>query len=156
MFNLVVLTGRLTADPELKQTQSGIPVISATVAVNRRYVKQGEDQSQQQTADFINIVAWRQTAEFISRYFRKGSSICVTGSIQVRTWTDQQNQKRYSTEVVVDEAMFVDAKGENAAAGGQSAYGSNTPDNYSAPSFSGTQSAAPKFEELSNDDDLPF
>ena len=110
-FNKAILGGRLTADPELKQTQSGVPVCSFTVAVSRRFQsKNNTDQSQPQ-ADFINVVSWRQQAEFVSRYFRKGSSICVVGQIQTRTWTDNQNQKRYATEVVADEVMFVDAKG---------------------------------------------
>ena len=157
-LNKVVLCGRLTADPELKQTQSGISVVSFTLAVNRRYVKQSDDQSQQQQqlTDFINVVAWRNTAEFISRYFHKGSCLCVTGSIQTRKWTDQQGQNRYSTEVVVDEAMFVDSKGENGASSAPAYNGSGAADSYSAPSFSTPQAAAPKFEEMSNDDDLPF
>ncbi|MBO5305439.1 MAG: single-stranded DNA-binding protein [Clostridia bacterium] len=150
-LNKVVLAGRLTAEPELKQTQSGISVLSFSIAVNRRYVKSTDGQQAQQQTDFINLVAWRQTAEFISRFFHKGSSICVTGSIQVRPWQDQQGQKRYSTEVVVDEAMFVDSKGEGAS-GGQ-----YTPDAYSAPSFSSGADEAPKFEEVNTDESfLPF
>ena len=150
-LNKVVLAGRLTAEPELKQTQSGISVLSFTIAVNRRYVKANDGQQAQQQTDFINLVAWRQTAEFISRFFHKGSSICVTGSIQVRPWQDQQGQKRYSTEVVVDEAMFVDSKGEGATGG------SYTPDAYSAPSFSSGAEEAPKFEEVNTDESfLPF
>ena len=150
-LNKVVLAGRLTAEPELKQTQSGISVLSFSIAVNRRYVKSNDGQQAQQQTDFINLVAWRQTAEFISRFFHKGSSICVTGSIQVRPWQDQQGQKRYSTEVVVDEAMFVDSKGEGAS-GGQ-----YTPDAYSAPSFSSGADEAPKFEEVNTDESfLPF
>ena len=150
-LNKVVLAGRLTAEPELKQTQSGISVLSFSIAVNRRYVKSTDGQQAQQQTDFINLVAWRQTAEFISRFFHKGSSICVTDSIQVRPWQDQQGQKRYSTEVVVDEAMFVDSKGEGAS-GGQ-----YTPDAYSAPSFSSGADEAPKFEEVNTDESfLPF
>lgn len=150
-LNKVVLAGRLTAEPELKQTQSGISVLSFSIAVNRRYVKSNDGQQAQQQTDFINLVAWRQTAEFISRFFHKGSSICVTGSIQVRPWQDQQGQKRYTTEVVVDEAMFVDSKGEGAT-GGQ-----YTPDAYSAPSFSSGADEAPKFEEVNTDESfLPF
>lgn len=147
-LNKVVLAGRLTADPELKQTQSGISVTSFTLAVNRKYAK---DQEQQQT-DFINIVAWRQTAEFISRYFKKGSALCITGSIQVRSWQDQQGQKRYATEVIADEAMFVDSKNDNQPAANGSYIPGTTgyvPDAY-APT------AAPKFEEINPDDDLPF
>lgn len=109
-LNKVVLAGRMTADVELKQTQSGLAVCSFTVAVNRKYTK---DQQQQQ-ADFINCIAWRQTAEFISKYFGKGSSICVTGAIQTRSWQDNNGQKRYATEVIVDEAYFVDSKSESA------------------------------------------
>ncbi len=150
-LNKVILAGRLTAEPELKTTQSGISVLSFSIAVNRRYVKSTDGQQTQQQTDFINLVAWRQTAEFISRFFHKGSSICVTGSIQVRPWQDQQGQKRYSTEVVVDEAMFVDSKGEGAS-GGQ-----YTPDAYSAPSFSTGADEAPKFEEVNTDESfLPF
>lgn len=147
-LNKVVLAGRLTADPELKQTTTGISVTSFTLAVNRKYAK---DQEQQQT-DFINIVAWRQTAEFISRYFKKGSALCITGSIQVRSWQDQQGQKRYATEVVADEAMFVDSKSDNQPAANGSYIPGTTgyvPDAY-APT------AAPKFEEINPDDDLPF
>lgn len=135
-LNKVVLAGRLTADPELKQTTTGISVTSFTLAVNRKYAK---DQEQQQT-DFISVVAWRQTAEFISRYFKKGSALCITGAIQTRSWQDQQGQKRYATEVVADEAMFVDSKSDNQPA----ANGSYIP------------AYAPKFEEIKPDEDLPF
>ncbi len=148
-LNKVVLCGRLTADPELKQTSSGIAVVSFTLAVNRRYQSKSADGTQSQQADFISVVAWRQTAEFISRYFRKGSALCITGSIQTRSWQDQQGQKRYATEVVADEAMFVDSKGESAGAGGYT-------ETYNAPSYSSTPGGAPKFEELKTDDDLPF
>ena len=149
-LNKVILCGRLTADPELKQTTSGIAVVTFTLAVNRRYQSKTADGAQAQQADFISVVAWRQTAEFISRYFRKGSAICVTGSIQTRSWQDQQGQKRYTTEVVADEAMFVDSKNDNGA-GGQ-----YTADTYNAPSYSSSPANAPKFEELKTDDDLPF
>ena len=151
-LNKVILCGRLTADPELKQTSGGIAVVSFSLAVNRRYQSRSADGSApQQQADFISIVAWRQTAEFISRYFRRGSAICITGSIQTRTWQDQQGQKRYITEVVADEAMFVDSKGESGVPGGQ-----YSTDAYATPSYSSAPTAAPKFEELKTDDDLPF
>lgn len=150
-LNKVVLAGRMTADPELKQTASGISVLSFTIAINRRYSSKNGEQGETQT-DFINVVAWRQTAEFISKYFRKGSSICVTGSIQVRNWQDQQGQKRYATEVVADDAMFVDSRNESGAA--QSTY---APDAYTqTPSYSSNASAAPNFEDHNTDDDLPF
>ena len=144
-LNKVVLAGRLTADPELKQTQSGISVVSFTIAVNRKYSKE------QQQTDFISVIAWRQTAEFISRYFKKGSAICITGAIQTRSWQDQQGQKRYATEVIADEAMFVDSKSDNQpAANGASAPGTMgyVPEAYA--------STAPKFEEIPPDEDLPF
>ena len=146
-LNKVVLAGRITADPELKQTPNGVSVLRFTLAVNRRFSKNNE-QGEQQT-DFITMVA----AEFISKYFRKGSAICVTGSIQTRTWQDTQGQKRYATDVVVDEAMFVDSRNESGNAQG----GSYMPDAYSsAPSYSSNAGAAPNFEELNTDDDLPF
>lgn len=137
-LNKAILGGRLTSDVELKQTQSGVSVCSFTIAVNRK-VKQGEEQK----ADFINCQAWRQTAEFIAKYFRKGSSICITGSIQTRNWTDQNGNKRYATEVVVDEANFVDSKSEGEqVAPSIPAYTTTTP--------------MPNFEEVKDDADLPF
>ena len=149
-LNKVILGGRLTSDPELKQTPSGVSVISFTIAVNRRFASRNSEQSEPQ-ADFINCTAWRQTAEFISKYFRKGSSLCVTGSIQVRKWQDNQGNNRYATEVVVDEAMFVDSRNEGGAAPA-----SYTPDAYSAPAFSSNPAQAPNFEDHNTDDDLPF
>lgn len=155
-FNKVILGGRLTGDPELKQTANGVYVCSFSVAVNRRYQSQNAENGQSQ-ADFINVVAWRQSAEFVHKYFRKGSSICIVGSIQTRTWTDQQGQKRYATEVVADEINFVDSKSEGSQVGyGAMPQNAYTPDNYSAPSFSTAADSSPKFEELANEDDLPF
>ena len=149
-LNKVVLAGRMTADPELKQTPSGVSVLSFTIAVNRSYVSKNSDQGERQ-ADFINVVAWRNTAEFISKYFRKGSAICICGSIQTRSWQDQQGQRRYATEVVADEATFVESRSESAS---QSSY---TPDAYTqAPSFSSNPGSAPNFEDHNTDDDLPF
>ena len=150
-LNKVVLAGRMTADPELKQTPSGVSVLSFTIAVNRSYVSKNSEQGERQ-ADFINVVAWRNTAEFISKYFRKGSAICVSGSIQTRSWQDQQGQRRYATEVVADEAMFVESRSESGASAS-----SYTPDAYTqAPSFSSNPGSAPNFEDHNTDDDLPF
>ena len=132
-FNKVILGGRLTSDIELKQTNSGVSVCSFSVAVNRRT-------KDKQETDFITCNAWRQTAEFISKYFSKGSSICVVGSLQVRSW-EQNGQKRYSTEVVVDEAMFVDSKGD----GNTDAPKTYVPDAYQ-----------PNLEPVNVDDGLPF
>lgn len=143
-INKVILGGRLTADPELKQTPSGVSVCQISLAVNRRFSKEGEEKQ----ADFINCVAWRNTAEFISRYFRKGSSLCVVGQIQIRSWTDSNGQKRYATEVLVDEALFVDSKNDaqNAETTGADSY---TPYGFNAP-------ITPNFTEQNADDDFPF
>lgn len=149
-FNKVILGGRLTADPELKQTASGLAVTTFTVAVNRR-----TSNAEQRTADFINCVAWRQQAEFISRYFRKGSCICIVGNIQVRNRTDQNGQKRYTTEVIVDEVNFVDSASESKSGAGQSG-GYNPYSEQQAPEFSSNRDEAPKFEQMVDDDDLPF
>ena len=135
-LNKVILGGRLTNDVELKTTTSGLSVCSFSIAVNRKVAK-----DQPQKADFIKCTAWRQTAEFISRYFKKGSSLCVVGSIQTRTWKDDNGYARESTEIVVDEAMFVDSKNDGQGAG--------TDDSYTPPQ-------APQYEELKTDDDLPF
>ncbi|MBQ8836433.1 MAG: single-stranded DNA-binding protein [Clostridia bacterium] len=145
-INKVVLGGHLTADVELKQTPSGVSVCQFSIAVNRRFSRDGERQT-----DFITCQAWRQTAEFIARYFRKGSALCVCGSIQTRSWTDSGGQKRYATEIVVDEAYFVDSRSD-----GQGAADTNTyiPDAYAAPGFAGADK--PSFETMSADDDLPF
>jgi single-strand DNA-binding protein len=135
-LNKVVLCGRLTATPELKQTTSGVSTTNFTLAVNRKYSKDKEQQ-----ADFINIVAWRQTAEFITKYFDKGNAICITGSIQTRSWETSKGEKRYATEVVADEAMFVDSKSEEQPT-------------FQQPTFK--QPTTPKFEDLKTDDVLPF
>ena len=145
-LNKVILGGRLTADPELKTTSSGISVVTFSIAVNRRFSK---DSAQQNETDFFNVTAWRQTAEFVSRYFRKGSSICVAGSLQNRNWTDQQGQKRYATDIIVDEANFVESRGS------QDSFSAPAGDMYAAPAYS-SPAAAPKFEEIKTDDDLPF
>ena len=148
-LNKVILGGRLTADPELKQTPNGTPVVTFSIAVNRRF--QSKENAQQQT-DFFNVTAWRATAEFVSRYFRKGSSICVIGSLQNRTWTDPQGAKRYATDIVADEIQFVDSRGDGSM--GAQPQGGYTPDAY-APSYA-SMGSAPKFEEIKTDDDLPF
>jgi single-strand DNA-binding protein len=142
-INKSIIGGRLTADPELKQTTSGLSVCSFTVAVNRRTGKDKEDQT-----DFINCQAWRQTAEFICKYFKKGSSICIAGAIQTRNWTDNNGQKRYATEVIADEAYFVD--GKNDAQGAENTNtGKYMPAAYTTPQ-------QPEFEPMTGDGDLPF
>ena len=139
-------------------------VLTFGIAVNRNYRSRNEDGSMgQPQADFINCVAWRERAEFISKYFHKGSSICVIGSIQTRTYNDQQGNKRYVTEVVVDDTYFVDSKSDNlgsqpsAQAYMPSGYGDapySTPQAGQAPASQNGQ--APQFEVLSDDDELPF
>ena len=105
MFNLVVLTGRLTADPELKTTQSGVSVTSFSIAVQRR-CKSGEEAQ----TDFINIVAWRQNAEFVAKYFKKGNMIGIEGSIQTRKYTDKKGNNRVVFEVVANNVQFAESK----------------------------------------------
>ena len=143
-FNKVILVGNLTADPELKQTPSGVSVCRFSIAVQRRF---GRNEQGQAPADFFNIVTWRQSAEFVSRYFKKGSSICVVGTIQNSTWTDQQNVKHYRTDIVADEVMFVDSRSESSVGGD---------DVFAAPAFATPVANAPKFEDIKTDDDLPF
>ncbi len=158
-FNKVILGGRLTADPELKTTPSGVSVTTFTMAVNRRF---GGKEGEQPQADFINVTAWRQTAEFITRFFRKASSICIVGSVQTRSWTDGQGQKRFATEVVADEAYFVDAKGEMPSAV-QSGHGAPAGQAPAAPMPSAgympdayAVKDAPRFEDVLDDEALPF
>ena len=138
-FNKVILIGNMCADPEMKQTPSGASVCSFSIAVNRRFKKEGSTET-----DFINIVAWRQQAEFVCKYFKKGQAILVCGQIQTRTWTDNAGNKRYATEVVADEVSFVGSK-----EGAQSA--KNEPQAQSYASV-----PTPNFEEISSDEDLPF
>lgn len=147
-LNRVILGGRLTHTPELKTTASGISVCSFTVAINRRIAK-GEESK----ADFIDCVAWRETAEFVSRYFVKASSICVEGYLQQRSWEAKDGTKRTVTEVQVDRAYFVDAKSEMPGAQERPAQMPYIPESYTAPM---TPPPAPKYEELDSDEPLPF
>lgn len=145
-LNKVILAGRIVADPELKQTQSGVALVTFRLAVNRRFTSR--DAQQQAEADFFNVTAWRNTAEFIAKYFHKGSAICICGSIQNRNWTDQQGVKHYMTDIIADEANFVESRNAQDPMGGHDAY--------SAPAYSSPAASAPKFEEIKTDDDLPF
>ena len=150
-FNKVILIGNMTADPELKQTAAGISVCSFSIAVNRRFAR--ADQGQQ-NVDFINIVTWRQQAEFVSRYFKKGNPILICGQLQTRSWNDNQGQKRYATEVIADEVSFVASAAQTPGAQVPGASASYTPDAYGAPTFNSAPSAA--FEEIPSDESLPF
>ncbi len=137
MFNLVVLTGRLTADPELKTTPNGITVTTFSIAVSRNYGS-GEDRQ----TDFINIVAWRKTAEFITKYFKKGSMIGIEGSIQTRRYQDKNGNNRTIFEVVANNVQFVESKRDSAPA-------------VEGASFSNAD--VDEFSEIGGgDDDLPF
>ena len=111
-MNKVVLMGRLTKDPEVRYTQSSNTLVANfNLAVNRRFVKQGEERQ----ADFISVIAWSKTGEFCSKYFKKGQQVGIIGRIQTRNWEDDQGQKHYVTEVVAEEAYFADSKKENGA-----------------------------------------
>lgn len=144
-FSKAIIGGRLTHDPELKTTTSGVSVCSFTVAVNRRPDKNGESK-----ADFIECVAWRQTAEFITKFFRKASSICVEGSLQQRSWEDREGKKRTALEIQVEQAYFVDAKNEMPAAREESEPAPYIPDSYRVPE------GAVKMEDLDDNAELPF
>ena len=141
-FNKVILIGHLTKDPELKTTTNGTTVTQFSIGVNRRFDKD--------TTDFINVVAWKQTAEFICKHFTKGKPILVCGSLQTRTYEDNSGNKKYITEVVADEADFVKSKGENTSVDSAKAFGSTN----GAPSFNNASTA--KFETVTDDDNLPF
>ena len=155
MLNHIVLMGRLTRDPELRYTGSNIPVASFTVAVDRDFGK-GEERA----TDFINVVAWRQTGEFVSKYFTKGSMIVVSGRLQMRDWTDRDGNKRTSAEVVADNVYFGDSK--KSRDDGEGSYGNySRQDSYRTParsSFEQAQSTASAFQAIDDADDgeLPF
>ena len=133
-FNKVILGGRLTADPELKTTPSGVAVTTFSIAVNSSRAREGAKR------EFFQVTAWRSTAEFITRYFHKSSSICVVGELENRSWVDERGNKHYATNVIASEAFFVDSKAESVNV---------TRD---APSVVVT----PNFEEITNDDEVPF
>ena len=142
MLNCAVIMGRLTADPELRTTNNGTSVTSFTVAVDRSFVRTGEERQ----TDFINVVAWRQSAEFVSRYFHKGSMIAVQGSIQTRNYEDKNGNRRTAVEIVADRVSFCGSKSE-----------SNTGtryDNAPAPSFS--SGSEESFSVLPDDDDTDY
>ena len=139
MLNIAALMGRLVADPELKHTPNDVAVTSFTIAVDRSYVKSGTERQ----ADFIDIVAWRGTAEFACKYFRKGQLIAVQGAIQTRSYTDSQGNKRKAFEIVADNVHFAESKKDN------------TPHNADVEREPASQDTG-DFEEIPTDDDLPF
>ena len=156
MLNQIVLMGRLTRDPELRRTGSGVAVASFTLAVDRDF----KSQNGEKECDFIDIVAWRNTGEFVSKYFNKGSMAVVSGRLQIRNWTDKEGNKRRSAEVVADNVYFGSSKRDTTSGGSYSEFGGG---GYSAPSGGSSYSApaAPaassEFSMLEDDDsDLPF
>ena len=165
MLNHIVIMGRLTRDPELRRTGTGTAVASFTVAVDRDF---GGREGGEKETDFIDCVAWRQTGEFVSKYFTKGRMIVVSGRLQVRSWTDKDGNKRRTAEVVADNCYFGDSKrdGDNGASYGGNAYGGNSFGGFAAPapaapSFGGYPAPAANpvsdFAMLDDDDaQLPF
>lgn len=153
MLNIAVLMGRLVADPELRHTPTDVAVTSFTLAVDRSYVKSGAERQ----ADFIDVVAWRNTADFVCKYFRKGSLIAVQGAIQTRSYTDSQGNKRKAFEIVADNVHFAEAKRDNGAAPAGGNYsGSYSRPESSEPAPAYTSGNSGDFEEIPMDDDLPF
>jgi len=159
MLNTAIIMGRLTADPELKSTGAGVSVCSFTVAVDRRFKGQNEERQ----TDFIRCVAWRQSAEFLSRYFRKGSMVAVTGSIQVRNYEDKNGNRREAVELVAEQISFTGERNQGNAGG---SYRDAPPLPEPPPERSQQQAAqaqpaystasAADFDEIAGDDDLPF
>ena len=167
-YNRIFLGGRLTADPELRQTTTGIPMVTFSIAVSRRTGRSQQDQNQP-TADFFNVTCWRERAEFVSRYFRKGSSIFISGTLQNDNWTDSNGVKRYSTRIIADDVNFVDSRSENPYANqmntaptqqSQSGYAqqnqSYTPSSYTTSDLTDDSDKQPNFEEIADDESLPF
>lgn len=169
MLNRVILMGRLVSDPELKTTGTGISVTSFRIAVDRNYVKSGEERK----ADFFDVVCWRNSAEFVCRYFGKGSMIAVDGQLQSRTYQAKDGTNRYVVEVVADSVSFTGERRENAGGYGNQPYGGNQ--SYGGQTYGGNQSyqAVPQasvpdapasyqsgsnadFQDMPLDDDLPF
>jgi len=147
-MNHIVLMGRLTRDPELRQTQSGLPVSSFSLAVDRGFSP--KDGSERQT-DFINIVVWRNTAEFVTRYFTKGQMAAVSGRLRIRDWTDKENNKRRTAEVVADNVYFTESKKSR-----EEAFAISDANGFLNPAYTNPVESS-EFAELDQDDgDLPF
>ena len=148
-LNKVILGGRVASEPEQKQTPSGASVVTYSMAVGRRFAPEGQERE----TDFFRVTAWQSTADFIARYFHKGDAICITGRIQNRSWTDQSGQKHYITEIVAEEANFVENKRDRpegqAPASGTAAM--PPPTVYTSPAAQGI-----RFEEIPTDDGCPF
>lgn len=153
-LNKVILGGRITGDVELRTTPSGLSVVKFGIAVNRTVGKDAE-----QVTDFFNATAWRGTAEFISRYFSKGSAICVCGAILTNSWTDNSGVKRYGVDLRVDEVYFVDSKGDAVPHSAAQGAGQATAQSFApaaGQSFAPAQAVNPNFESLADNEELPF
>jgi len=153
MLNKIIVMGRLTRDPELRRTQSGLAVTSFSVAVDRDF----KSQSGERETDFIDVVAWRQTAEFVSKFFAKGRMAVVEGRLQMRDWTDRDGNKRRSAEIVADNVYFGDSKRDGADRG--DSFGGYSAPAYSAPAggYSAPVGGASEFAEIDEEDgELPF
>ena len=148
MINTAILMGRLTADPELRKTPADVSVTRFALAVDRSYVPQGGERQ----TDFIDVVAWRKTAEFVSRYFRKGMLVAVQGSIQTRSYTDNQNIRRKAFEIVADNVHFAEPKRDSGAA---PMAPMPRPDSQSPAPAAFASGDPGDFQEI-DDDDLPF
>ena len=148
MLNKIVIMGRLAKDPELRRTQSGVSVTSFRIACDRDF----KSQSGEKETDWIDVVAWRSTAEFVSKYFSKGRMAIVEGRLQTRDWTDKEGNKRVATEVVADNVYFGDSKRDGAPAGDSYASAAPVGGGYAAPVGGGD-----RFAEIDEEDgDLPF
>lgn len=167
MLNRVILMGRITQDLDLRQTPSGVSVLTFSIAVDRSFAKQGEERQ----TDFITCVAWRQQAEFISRYFGKGRMIAIEGNLRTRTYDDKNGSKHYVTEVYVDSVSFTGEPKQGGSSYGGNSYSNNSSNNsYSQPqqnSYNNNAAPAPEkdsiaigdfsdFEEVLSDDGVPF
>ena len=150
MLNQISLMGRLTRDPELRYTQSGTPVASFSLAVDRDFASK---ESGERQTDFIDIVAWRNTADFICRYFKKGQMMAVSGSIQMRTYTDKEGKNRKAFEVLADNVYFTESKNPNATSSGSYEQRADLPA-AEEPNFSAGDND--DFAVIDNDEDLPF
>lgn len=148
MINRVVLMGRLVSDPELKTTQGGVSVCTFRIAVDRSYVKAGEERQ----ADFFDIVAWRYTAEFVCKHFRKGSLIAVDGTLQSRTFQAKDGTNRHTVEVVAENISFTGERREDVSKDDYAPVYNNA----AQANPEGIQTAPQNFQEVSSDDDLPF
>lgn len=158
MLNVAVIMGRLAADPELRHTPNGVAVTSFTLAVDRSYARAGTERQ----TDWIDVVAWRQTAEFVCKYFTKGQLMAVTGFIQTRNYEDRNGNKRKAVEIQATEVNFASSKREGGSMGGDPSYGQPRasapaqPAAFSEPAPAYSSGSSEDFEEILGDDDLPF